>query len=388
MESRWRLRLLGRVSLAYLGSWLAIVAVAACADVSGTTPSEGPLAAFHASPEAHFPEQSLWQKVTAQPAEDGEAFRPNREASPLTVHRSELLVLSSPYSDFGGWSGLTESADGTFTSISDTASWMQWRPDPVQDPLGQPPRILSGQRGPLHGEDGRSIQSRGGLDSDSEEIVALPNGGFLVSFERRHRLAYYRTLSSSAVPVDFPVPMEQMPDTNRGIEALTLLPDGRLLAIAEGISLDRVLRGWIGTPTGSWTETTAPSVRWEGFTLANPPGVNPTAVTINRCGMVVILKRGMSKVWAFQAVLDVLPLSQIEDQIRRRQQGEDVSPVPSQPLLFFRRYPFGENWEGMALSREDGDTLWLISDDNFMPIQRTLLLPVHGLASVCPAGGK
>ena len=82
-------------------------------------------------------------------------------------------------------------------------------------------RASSGARiGQLHGLDGRLIASK--AEADAEAMARLPDGSWLVAFERDHRLWRYRTLTATPTPVEGPAEIGRQP-ANGGIEALAAL---------------------------------------------------------------------------------------------------------------------------------------------------------------------
>jgi len=138
---------------------------------------------------------------------------------------------------FGGFSGLTISADGRrLSAVTDRGCWVHFRPALVST-------------GRLTGVDDaqiRRLQNFGGKptgakrESDAESLITI-DGGFAVSFERRHRLWLYRGAPDPiwARPTEIALPaLTRVILANKGVEALARLCDGRLIAIAENIPKD------------------------------------------------------------------------------------------------------------------------------------------------------
>ena len=144
------------------------------------------------------------------------------------------LALSDRDPDFGGLSGIEISADGLrFVAISDKGAVVAGILD--YDDAGD----LTGARDisvmPLLDIDGTRVK---GNRRDSEGLALLPDGRWAVSFERWHRVELYAP--NPAGPVTPPLPKLPRPpgvqsaEGNSGLEALTALPDGRLLVVRRG----------------------------------------------------------------------------------------------------------------------------------------------------------
>ncbi|WP_431860367.1 esterase-like activity of phytase family protein [Azospirillum sp.] len=207
--------------------------------------------------------------------------------------------------------------------------------------------------GPRHGR---------ARENDSEEIVALPDGGWLISFEGRHRILRYPP-GFDGEPTSLPL-AEGMADLplNGGMEALTRLPDGRLLALAEGPDN--------GVPERQAWISRVPlkgSGDWGALTYRAAPGFRPTGATALPNGDVLVLERYFSILGGLAARIvrvpgaALVPGAVIE--------GEELARIQP-PLLL-------DNYEGIAaVPGPAGETLvYVVSDDNFnTTLQRTYLL--------------
>jgi hypothetical protein len=267
------------------------------------------------------------------------------------------ISMSANSANFGGWSDLHVSPDGrTLSTISDLGSWLTARID--YDSEGNLAGLSRGRIGPLRGLDGRPLASK--IEADAEGMALLPDGSWLISFERQHRLWRYPTLDSTPVPINLPPGFERQPE-NGGVEAMTALSDGRVVAISEEYSLTPgALVGWVGQPGRDGRYV------WQTFSYPKIADFNPTAVTPLPGGGFVLLER------AFDMVRGV--------RIRvMRMETADVQPgATAKPHELARlASPMAvDNLEGIAATKGPrGETLlWLISDDNFNPLQRNLLL--------------
>jgi hypothetical protein len=265
------------------------------------------------------------------------------------------MTANSP--NFGGWSDLHVSADGrTLSSISDQGSWLTAAVD--YDAQGNLAGLSQGKIGSLRGLDGKPLANK--IDADAEGMARLPDGSWLVSFERRHRIWHYPTFDGTPRPVNLPDDFARQPE-NGGVEALTVLADGRIVAISEDYSpTPGFVAGWIGRPAGDGRYA------WETFQYSKIADFNPTALAALPEGGFVLLER------AFDMVRGV--------RIRVMKIGEaDLQPgatVRAQELARLASPVAVDNLEGIAATKGPrGETLlWLVSDDNFNPLQRNLLL--------------
>jgi hypothetical protein len=265
------------------------------------------------------------------------------------------MTANSP--NFGGWSDLQVSPDGrTLTSISDVGSWLTATVDYDADRnlVG----LSHGNIGSLRSLDGRPLTDK--TASDAEGMALLPDGSWLVSFERRHRIWRYPTLDGTPVPIDLPADFRRQPE-NGGVEAMTATADGTVIAISEEYSVTPgELVGWIGKPAADGR------YGWQTFRYAKIPDFNPTAIRPLPDGGFVVLERAFDMARGVR--IRVLQVDATAIQASALVTPRELARLAS-PLAV-------DNLEGVAATRGPrGETLlWLISDDNFNALQRNLLL--------------
>ncbi len=296
------------------------------------------------------------------------AENPDREKVGALRFRGGL-ELTSDDARFGGLSALLISEDGArLTAVTDRGHWLTARLIAGAD--GTPRALAEAEIGALHGPGGRHL--RGKRDTDSEGLTRLADGALVVGFERDHRLWRYpagdnpltgrpltgRPLAGhpEAVPVPAPLAAKLAAlRSNNGIEALATLADGALLAIAEGRSGKATSPAflWRG---GVWSELVYPRV----------PGFRPTGATTLPGGDLLVIERSFN---LFDGV--AIRLQRIAAAMVR-----PGATLNGTTLAVLRRPLTLDNMEGVAARRNAaGETLiYLISDDNFHPLQRTLLL--------------
>ena len=255
---------------------------------------------------------------------------------------------------FGGISGLSVTADGRLTAVTDRGHWFTARI--VHDRTGRLVDLTDGELGPLHDAQGRPLV---GEWRDAEALERLPGGDWLVSFEQRHRVWRYEveTGGLQGRPVPFPTPKGiAAAPANGGLEALTPLPDGRILMLAESLKrTDGSRAGWLVGNGGT-----------EPLGYRTARDFKPTDAATLPNGDVLVLSRYFKLLGGFKARLERIPAGTIG--------GGAV--LKGELLARFAPPLTVDNFEGVAVTRDaDGATLvYILSDDNFNFLQRTLLL--------------
>ena len=279
---------------------------------------------------------------------------PNHQTIGSLQYRGGLELTSSD-SRFGGLSALLLSKDGTrLTAISDRGHWITARL--IADEDGAPRALTGAEIGELHAPGGRHLRDK--RDTDSESLTRLADGALVVAFERYHRLWRYpaapNPLAGKPAAIPAPAALHSL-RSNSGIEALATLSDGALLAIAEGRK----------------EEDTSPAFLWRGgvwseLNYQRVPGFRPTGATTLPGGDLLVIERSFN---IFDGVAIRL----------QRIAAADIwagATLRGTTLAVLRRPLTLDNMEGVA-ARQDGHgetLLYLISDDNFGSLQRTLLL--------------
>ncbi len=247
---------------------------------------------------------------------------------------------------FGGLSGLAW-ADDRLVGVGDHGIHVSLRPD--HGPHGRLAGVtgafaaLTGNRS-ASGLAGR-IPYLGTDRGDAEAVTRGPDGGWLVAFEGDHRIVRYDAGFADHSP--FPAPPTADLPGNEGLESLARLADGRLLAIAE--------TGAAWVHDGAW------------HALAYPAGgdFRPTDATVLEDGTVLVLERAYSPVTGPRArVMRVTSPVEAGTTLDKTVLRTLDAPVPL------------DNYEGLAARPADNgrSILYLVSDDNFNPLQDTYLL--------------
>lgn len=260
-----------------------------------------------------------------------------------------ILRLRAARPWFGGWSGMAWDGDG-LTMISDTGWWghFRLRCDADLRPLAADGLV----GGPLGG-----INAALKDEADAEELLRLPEG-WLVSFERRHRLWLYPDgLGDGHEVVSAPAGMAGLP-ANEGVETLARLEDGRVVAIAEGTEGDATTPAWIGPLGGPWRQ----------LIYQHVGAFHPTGAATLPNGDLLVVERSFSLLAGVAMRLRRIPATQLDGPDGGVLTGEELAQL-SVPLTV-------DNFESVVVrQRADGRLVaMLLSDDNFNPLQSTLLL--------------
>ncbi|WP_237216762.1 esterase-like activity of phytase family protein, partial [Falsiroseomonas oryziterrae] len=256
---------------------------------------------------------------------------------------------------FGGLSALYLAPDLTVSVVSDLARFAEFTL--TLDAALRPTGLVLRRTGPLRDGAGRPLAR--GYAGDAEALARLPNGEWLVAFERWHRIRRYRDLDGPALYVEAPPGLDRAP-ANGGLEALAVLADGRWLALAEELTppeAPELRAGWIGGP-GAWVPVA----------YQPAPGLVPVDAAPLPDGGALVLERGFSLFGGFSGRLTRLdPASLAAARAGTALQGAELLRL-SPPLP-------ADNYEGVSVVRHAGRNLVaLVSDDNENRLQRSLLL--------------
>lgn len=277
------------------------------------------------------------------------------DPSQTSVGRLEFLAgyeLSSDDETFGGLSGLLVEGDRALL-ITDRGDWIQARL--THDATGRLAGIGDVTVAPMLGYGKQKVAHSTSM-GDAEGLARLADGRLLVSFEQRHRLWLYQPGDDppNARPVRSGTPPQlSKAKRNGGIEAIAEIAPGRVLALTEGL---RTVDGdLVGFYIGALMET----VR-----LVPDGAFLPTDLARLPSGDMLLLERRYSFLGGVAVQLRLIPKGQL-----------NVLKLRPEPVARLERPLNIDNFEGLAVVERDGETLvYMVSDDNFSVLQRTLLL--------------
>ncbi|MEM1177331.1 MAG: esterase-like activity of phytase family protein [Acidobacteriota bacterium] len=283
--------------------------------------------------------------------------------------------LNSEHQRFGGFSGMLVDGD-RLLAISDRGWWWRGRLEHAED--GTVTGVLGDAMWPISDLDGAAVEGRGRFDA--EELV-LFRAGLAVAFEGEHRLHFYRRrpgevpLPSSDAPSLIAVPAMADVAENGGLEPVTTLDDGRLVAFTEDAeNADGLLRAFVGT--ASEAKASGAPVVWRERSLQPTEDFKPTAAATLAEGDVLLVERSFNPLRGVRIRLSRFPASDFDssDPLRGEELGRLLPPVPV------------DNVEAVdVVTAVDGSTLiYLLADDNFRSLQRTLLIQLELVESEPP----
>ena len=282
------------------------------------------------------------------------------DASDITRDRAGELrflagwALSSDDARFGGISAMALDGDG-FIAIGDAGGVFRFAID--AGGLISRAEIAMLPDGPQP-EHGGPLQKR---DRDAESLVYDASSGlFWVGFERANAIWRYGPRLTDAQAHNAPGAMNDWPD-NGGPEAMVRLADGRFLIFSEagdGPNGSREALLFSGDPSVPGAEPMRLGYR-------PPDGFQITDAALLPDGRLLILNRRFTVVEGVSAIVMIADLAGLAEGTVI--EGRLVARLEP-PLTI-------DNMEALTVTREAGRTIvWMASDDNFNPLQRTLLL--------------
>ena len=250
---------------------------------------------------------------------------------------------------FGGISALHwDEESGRLIALSDAGAWFRFRP---AERGGLLLGIAHLETGGLRGRDGRLLSGK--ENGDAESMTRSEAGGWLVGFERDHRILHYERLDG--VPRETGLEPEKLLGPladNKGTEALAGDERALLLCAERAPSADQPNCVWSSKGMGPAAMPLDAPAAIEG------EGAVPTDAVLGKDGAAYILFRSYSPTSGNRAALVMIGADG-----KRRDLAVFAPPVTI------------DNFEGLALREEAGRRIfYIISDDNFSGSQRTLLM--------------
>ncbi|MFQ5467899.1 MAG: esterase-like activity of phytase family protein [Kiloniellaceae bacterium] len=265
------------------------------------------------------------------------------------------LELSAPDRRFGGLSGLLVSADGRrLTAVSDRGYWVAARL--AYDGAGRLAGVGDASIAMLRGTDGLPLRRR--WDQDAESLAVMPDGAVLVGFEHNHRLWRYPAgvAPLAGVPMSVSVPAAlTRAGRNSGLEALTDADGDAVLAVMEGNKKHAESAAYL------WRDGA-----WRAVRYARGRDFRPTGATRLPDGDILLLERRFNLTDGIAVRLRHVPGATLT--AGAKLYGALIATLaPPAPV---------DNMEGIAArrTRAGATMIYLISDDNYSLLQRTLLL--------------
>ena len=256
-----------------------------------------------------------------------------------------FLNIDRNEKDYGGFSGLVISNEGTEALVVTDKSFffvLELRRDENE--------ILTGysviRKGRILSSKGEHLNGR---NTDSESIVIDENNNYYISFESNHRIMMHAEVGGKGVFVP-KHPMFRKLSVNKGIEALAIDADNRLIAIPEkppsGISDIPIFR--------------LQNDKWEiiKYVKINDNFLVTDAEILPE-GLLLILERKFSWTQGFKTRFRLISLDKFDN-------TEPITVFTSTANQF-------DNLEGVTLWRDKNGEMRIltVSDDNFHPLQQS-----------------
>jgi hypothetical protein len=269
------------------------------------------------------------------------------------------LILTSSFKAFGGLSAFRLDPKGQgFIAMNDKGDWFTGR-------LVYSGTALTGladvQSAPMLGADGKPITTRKMFDS---EALAIDGMTLYVGIERANRILKFDFrrggITSLGEEIAVPPGLRRLP-FNKGPEGLVFVPkgmplEGSLIVVSErGLDVAGNLIGFLigGAKPGQ-------------FAIRRTNDFDISDAALLPSGELLILERKFSLLSGVGIRIRRIPLRAIAP-----------GALVDGPSIFEADLGYEiDNMEGLSVHRSPaGETvLTLISDDNFLPFQRTLLL--------------
>lgn len=254
-------------------------------------------------------------------------------------------ALTSNDARLGGISALSVEG-GEALALSD-AGWRIRLPLPQgSDPVRADIAMIEEGPGPPGDKVNRDVESL--VVHRGEAWIGYEQGNAIWRYDRRS----FARRSSAA-----PRAMREW-SNNAGPEAMVRLPDGRFLVFAEGDGGDSEAILFAGDPAAAGT----PALR---LRYRPPQGYRVTDAAVLPDGRLAMLNRKVGLFEGFTARLTVAALPGLADR----------ALIAGREIAAFEGSVTRDNLEALSVTREGGRTiLWIASDDNYNPLQRTLLM--------------
>lgn len=272
------------------------------------------------------------------------ASRPLAEESKAQYLSSYTWTLKKPW--FGGFSALKITDGGSaMVVLSDRSTLVTAR---ISRRQGRISGITAASAHRLRASTGKTLR---GFAGDSEGLAIAPDGSRYISFEGAARVARYRRPEAPAEVLPRPKAFRKLPP-NKSLETLAIDSRGRLYTLPER-AFDKNGR----IPVWRWNGR-----RWSRpFSLPPRGGFLPVDADFGPDGRFYLLERDLTLL-GFRSRL-------------RRWDITAAGPVNETTLLLTGPGTH-DNLEGLSVWLDGTGRMraTMVSDDNFLPVQRTELV--------------
>lgn len=264
----------------------------------------------------------------------------------------DAVQLRSESYRFGGFSGLSIFGNQLY-AISDEGRLLRTTLNRKEN------RIASLDGGSLRAlwDDAEEPEKKA---YDSEALVHIKGNQFLVGFEQQHRLQQYQFGNTiiAQKPLPAPATLSTLTKENEGVEALAPLSHNTYVALTENArDTNNNIVGYI---------VDIKTNNWQPFTLKATGDFRPTDVAVLNEKQLMLLERSYSILGGTEARLSLINRADIKPD----------ATITSTELARFDNTSGIDNMEGLSITqnRKGAADIFLISDDNFNPLQKTILV--------------
>jgi hypothetical protein len=266
-------------------------------------------------------------------------------SAPPRADHVGTFVWKGDAPQFGGFSGFDLTEDGLgFVTVSDSAAI--WRGRLTRDLKGVVTAVEATKPFVPLSHHGTPVKD---IMDDAEGLAIGTDDTLFISYETENRIVEYGEGGRTWIREFWP-PVFRLLPLNKGIEALAISRDGALYALPEAfgkeddpIPVFRLRDGALDTP----------------FTLRRDGGWRPVGADFGPDDRLYVLERDF---WPFLGFMS-----------RARRITLDGDKVTADEVLFETSAGVHDNLEGLAVWQDSTGAirLTMISDDNFLPVQRT-----------------
>lgn len=338
----------------WIGATVIIFAIVAAANVIGQS--------------LRFPAAPVAIEVQSTPIDSFDTRDATRVRFGALEYRGGI-VMTSTHRAFGGISGLLMQPDGEhFLAVTDNGAWLRGR---IAYQNARPVGLTETEIAPLLGGDGKILAEQGWFDVES---LALKDGKYYVGIERVDRIVRFDIardgLAARGTPIALPSDFTGF-RFNKSLECLATVPDGApnaggLIAVMED-SLDGNgnLRSYV-LDSDSVADRPAAGDKTVRFSVKRTNDYEVSDCAVLSSSHMLLLERKFSRAEGVAVRIRKVELAAMRN-----------GALVDGPVLFEADMAYQiDNLEGLGIHRNaQGETiLTLISDDNFSPIQRNILL--------------
>ena len=256
-----------------------------------------------------------------------------------------FLNIDRNEKDYGGFSGLVIQDEGSKALVvTDKSLFFVLELQRDEDDILTGYSVI--RKGHILSSKGEHLNGR---NTDSESIVIDKSNNYYISFESNHRIMMHAKVDGKGVFIP-KHPMFRKLSVNKGIEALAIDNDNRLIAIPEKPPLGSSDIPIFRLQNGKWEVIKYVKIK-DNFLV--------TDAEILPQGLLLILERKFSWTQGFKTRFRLISLDSFDNRA-------PITVLTSTANQF-------DNLEGMALWKDKKGEMRIltVSDDNFHPLQQS-----------------